>query len=170
MTERPALLHTLTFAALLLASALSWATDVPDATVLDSDYRQQRFGDYTVHFSTFNSAFITPDVAEAYGITRARNQTLINVSVTKTEADKTSLGLPATLKGTATNLLQQQRVLDFAEIDEGNATYYLAPLKHSNEEVFNFAITLTPAGSAHDDSIAPMTVKFSRKLYSKEAE
>ncbi|WP_049722799.1 DUF4426 domain-containing protein [Gilvimarinus polysaccharolyticus] len=149
---------------LLLTSASSVAIDIPDATVLDNDFREQRFGDYTVHFSTFNSAFITPEVAEIYGITRARNQTLINLSVTKTSGDKTSLGLPAKLSGTASNLLQQQSVLDFAEINEGDATYYLAPLKHSNEEVYNFKIQVTVADTA------PMTVSFSRKLYQKKAQ
>src|SRR5690606_28404423 len=33
----------------------------------------QRFGDYTVHFSVFNSTFITPEVASAYQLTRARD-------------------------------------------------------------------------------------------------
>ncbi|BFM19268.1 DUF4426 domain-containing protein [Gilvimarinus japonicus] len=154
---------------LLLASITSVAVDVPDANVLEPGFREKTFGDYTVHFSTFSSAFITPEVAEVYGITRARNQLLVNVSVTQTDAGKTSLGLGATINGTASNLLQQQRVLDFAEINEGNATYYLAPLKHTNEEVYNFSITVTPTGTNHEDA-APMTVKFSRKLYVEEAE
>jgi hypothetical protein len=169
MTTRRLLLRTLATASLLLSSTLSWALDAPDATVLDNDYRQQRFGDYTVHFSTFNSAFITPEVAQAYGITRARNQTLVNISVTHSDANHTSLGLPAKVSGTASNLLQQQRVLDFTEINEGSATYYLAPLKHTSEEVYNFAITVAPNSSQHRSAQA-MTVNFSRKLYLKETD
>jgi|SRR5690554_733562 len=155
-------------ASLLLSGLAQAALEVPDATVLEADFRQQSFGDYTVHFSTFNSVFITPEVAELYGITRARNQALINISVTKTDGDKTGLGLPAKITGTARNLLQQQRVLDFAEIDEGYATYYLAPLKHTKEEVFHFTISVTPTGQEHSN-VAPMTVKFTRKLYLQES-
>ena len=154
---------------LLLSSSLSGAADIPDATMMDQDYREKTFGDYTLHFSTFNSAFVTPEVAEVYGITRARNQILVNISLTKTEGGKTSLGLPAKVTGTARNLLQQLRVLEFAEINEGNATYYLAALKHTNEEVYNFTISVAPA-DAEQTEAQPMTVKFSRKLYLGETE
>ena len=34
---------------------------------------QQRFGDYSVHYSVFNSSFIEPDIAAAYGLTRGGN-------------------------------------------------------------------------------------------------
>ncbi|WP_052480867.1 DUF4426 domain-containing protein [Gilvimarinus agarilyticus] len=169
MTALQTLARAVIAISFLLASNISTAADIPDATVLDPNYREQTFGDYTVHFSTFNSAFVTPEVAEIYGITRARNQVLVNVSVTQTKRGKTSLGLPANVTGTASNLLQQQRVLEFDEINEGDATYYLAPLKHSNEEVYNFTLNVTPT-DAEQTGIQPLRVKFSRKLYFKEAE
>lgn len=169
MTALQTLARAMIAISLLLAGSISTAADIPDATVLDPNYREQTFGDYTVHFSTFNSAFVPPGVAEIYGITRARNQVLINVSVTHTKRGKTSLGLPAKVTGTARNLLQQQRVLEFDEINEGNATYYLAPLRHSNEEVYNFTLNVTPANAEQTD-MQPLSVKFSRKLYFKETE
>ena len=123
----------------------------------------QKFGDYTVHFSVFNSTFITPEVASVYQLTRAKDLALVNISVTRTTEGATSLGLPAEVSGTATNLIQQQRSLDFQTISEGDATYYIAPLRHTNEEIMHFAIQIQP-----DAVSAPFTVKFSRNLHSHD--
>ena len=123
----------------------------------------QKFGNYTVHFSTFNSTFISPEIAQIYGLTRASNQTLINISLTQTVDGKTTLGLPARVSGTATNLIQQQRTLEFKTIAEGDATYYLAPLRHTNEEVINFAVQV----QAETES-APFAVRFTRNLHTEE--
>jgi|SRR5690606_20887830 len=123
----------------------------------------QKFGDYTVHFSVFNSTFITPEVASVYKLTRARNLALVNISVTRSTDGATSLGLPAKVSGTATNLIQQQRSLAFQTINEGDATYYIAPLRHTNEEVMHFAIQVQPDGVS-----APFTINFSRNLHSQD--
>lgn len=120
----------------------------------------QVFGEYTVHYNLFNSTFITPEIAKAHGLTRAENRALINISVIRTQGGHASLGLPATIVGTATNLLQQQRVLDFKTINEGEATYYLASLRHSDNEVMNFVIELQPENEDHK-----MMVRFTRTLH-----
>ncbi|MDO3383165.1 DUF4426 domain-containing protein [Gilvimarinus algae] len=154
---------------LLLTAVLAGAShadpqrEIPEAREIEQSERSQQFGSYTVHFSVFNSAFVPPKVAQAYGITRARDQALINISVTKTESGQTSLGLPAQVSGTAKNLIQQLQTLKFREVDEGNATYYIAPLKHSNEEMYHFAIDVAPEGAEQS-----FTVNFSRKLYRGE--
>jgi len=145
------------FSALLLCLTASTHAQTDQLASVDST---QQFGDYTVHYSVFNSTFVTPDIAKIYGLTRARNQALINISVTRTLAGQTTLGLPAEIEGTATNLLQQQRSLDFAEISETNATYFIAPLRHTNEETINFTISVKP-----EDAPLAFTVKFARKLY-----
>lgn len=121
---------------------------------------QQKFGDYTVHYSVFNSTFITPEVAKIYGLTRAGNRALVNISITREVDGKTSLGLPAKISGTATNLMQQQRTLEFKKISEGDATYYLADLRHTNEEVMNFVVELQV-----DSHSAPFKVSFTRNLH-----
>lgn len=123
----------------------------------------QKFGDYTVHFSVFNSTFITREVAALYQLTRGANQALVNISVTQTIDGKTSLGLPARISGTATNLIQQQRSLDFKTVSEGEATYYLAALRHTNEEVINFVVEVRPEAAS-----APFTVRFTRTLHIEE--
>ena len=40
-----------------------------------------RDGRYEVFYTTFNSSFITPEVAKAYGFVRGANRALINVAV-----------------------------------------------------------------------------------------
>jgi hypothetical protein len=115
----------------------------------------QTFGDYTVHYTAFNSTFILPEVASAYQLTRAKNQTLINISV----HNKTGAAITATLNGYAQNLMQQQKKLSFKTITEQNAIYSIAALRITNEEVFNFVIEITPPNST------PFTLKFTRTLY-----
>ncbi|WP_111642106.1 DUF4426 domain-containing protein [Marinimicrobium alkaliphilum] len=120
----------------------------------------QRFGDYQVHYTVFNSTFIPLEAAQAYGFTRARDRALVNISVTQRTDDGESLGLPAQISGTATNLAQQQFRLRFEEIDEGTATYYLAPLRHTDQEVMHFDIEITPEGES--DAIQ---FRFTRTLH-----
>jgi hypothetical protein len=120
----------------------------------------EQFGEYTVHYSVFNSTFIKPDIAETYGLVRARNRALINVSVTKTENGATTLGLPAVVRGRAANLLQQQQELDFVEFSEGGATYYIATLRHSHEETFHITVQVQPEPGARQ-----FEVRFPRTLY-----
>jgi hypothetical protein len=142
--------------ALLLAGTPSHAQITQTPLIENS----QSFGDYTVHFTVFNSTFVTPAVAQIYQLTRARDRALVNISVTRTGEEGTSLGLPARIRGTATNLIQQQRALNFQEIDEGNAVYYIASLRHTNEEVMNFTIDVQPEGEDRT-----FQVRFTRTLH-----
>lgn len=120
----------------------------------------QTFGDYKVVYTVFNSSFIQPDVAKAYGLTRAANQVLINVALIKSTAAGDSEGLPAEVSGTATNLMQQQKVLDFFTVREQNAVYFLAPLRIDNEEILNFNISVKASADT-----APFELKFTKTLY-----
>lgn len=122
----------------------------------------QKFGVYTVHYNVVNSTSIPAEVARIYKLTRARDIVYLNISVTKTDAEKTSLGLPAQISGTATNLMQQHKALKFTEIKEPEATYYLGEFRHTNEEDFKFDIQVVPEGESK-----PMVVSFSRRLFTE---
>ncbi|GLS27061.1 DUF4426 domain-containing protein [Marinibactrum halimedae] len=115
---------------------------------------------YRIFYSVFNSSFIPPDIASTYKLIRGKDRALVNIVVTKDGEETQTLGLPANLKGEARNLMQQAQKLKFQRINEQNTTYYLAPIRFTNEEVMNFFITVTPEGS---DS--PIKLKFSKKLY-----
>lgn len=122
----------------------------------------EKFGDYTVHYNVFHSTDIPAKVAEAYKLVRGRDRALVNISLTKTENGSTSLGLPAVVSGASKNLMQQKQALKFIEINEGDATYYLAPFVFNNEELLHFDIQVS-AG----ENTKPMTFTFNRTLYTE---
>jgi hypothetical protein len=122
----------------------------------------QKFGDYTVHYTVFSSKNIPAEVARVYQLTRAKDISYINISLTKTQDGKTTLGLPATITGTALNLMQQTKNIEFKQIKEPDATYYLAPFRHTNEEDFKFEIKVKAEGESK-----PMTVSFTRRLFTE---
>lgn len=122
---------------------------------------EQKFGDYTVHFNVFNSTDIPPKIAEAYQLVRGKDRALVNISLTKTGDGQTSLGLKAQVSGNTRNLMQQQQTLKFIEVNEGDATYYLAPFVFNNEELLHFTVEVT------DVDNKPMVVKFNRTLYTE---
>lgn len=120
----------------------------------------QDFGPYRVYYSVFDSTFVTPEVAKAYDLIRAKDKMLINVALVNTSATTDTYGLAATVTGTSRNLMQQQDTLAFQEIREQNAIYYLSPLKVSNEEMLHFTLKVTPAGKD-----TPFVVTFAKKMY-----
>ncbi|WHI44591.1 DUF4426 domain-containing protein [Microbulbifer sp. TRSA001] len=114
------------------------------------------FGDYRVVYSVFNSDFIQPDIARQYQLARAKDRAYVNVSVVKKEGG--THGLSAEMSGTATNLIQQSRPLKFKEIREGDAVYYLAPLRFEDEETLTFNVDIKlPNGKSE-------TITFRRRL------
>lgn len=120
----------------------------------------EKFGNYTVHYNVFNSTDIPAQVAEVYKLVRGKDRALVNISLTKTENGSTSLGLPAVVSGLSKNLMQQQQRLKFIEIKEADATYYLAPLVFTNEEVLHFEVQVKAA-----ENTRPLQINFSRTLY-----
>lgn len=117
-------------------------------------------GDHTVHYSVFNSSFLPQEAAAGYGFVRAGDRAIINIAVTKKDAGGLSKGLPIELTASLSNLLQQTTELDFIEIDEGDATYYLAQFDFADQEILNFTVHVLLPGERYSD-----TVTFSKTLY-----
>lgn len=117
---------------------------------------ETKLNGHTLHYSTFNSSFLEPQVASAYKLTRSGDRGYLNVAVV---ADGASSGSPAKLSGTVTNILQQSQFLEFIEIREGDAVYYLAPFRIEHEEFLTFRINAEVAGSAVPE------IKFQTKMY-----
>lgn len=114
--------------------------------------------DIEVHYSAFNSTFLTPQVATQYQLKRNGYSAVLNISVLDTAA----LGKPATgakLSGQARNLIGNIRELEFREVKEGDAIYYLAEFPISNEENLTFDIDVN-AGMKGAGKL-----KFSQKFY-----
>jgi hypothetical protein len=122
----------------------------------------KKFGAYTVHYNVFNSKSIPTEVASLYKLTRSKDIALVNISLTKTENGVASLGLPAKVSVKAVNLMQQVKTLEFMEIKEPDATYYIAKFRHTNEEDIRFEVSVVPEGETK-----PLTVSFTRRLFTE---
>ncbi|MCV6613985.1 MAG: DUF4426 domain-containing protein [Cellvibrionaceae bacterium] len=117
----------------------------------------ESFGEYKVFYSLFNSNFISPKVAEAYNLVRGNDRALVNISVLKGKAIS---GSKAKISGSYTNLLQQQRTLEFKQIREQDAVYYLAPLRFTTEDILTINISVTPEGGEQSHRFS-----FKRKMH-----
>jgi hypothetical protein len=108
--------------------------------------QMRRIGDFEAHYSLLPTTFLKPDIAARYGITRGRDQALLNVSILGADG----VPVPAQLSGSVRDLLGQQRTLEFQEVQEGQAVYYLTTMRHDHREVLRLAIDIgTPDGAVH---------------------
>lgn len=125
--------HTLKFfLCLILATMNSWS--------MAQERHMTEVGNWQVHHIAFPSTFIQPETAKAIGMDRRNNYNLINISVLD---KKTLKPQKVRVSGYAQNLIGHRKELTFKEVDEGNAVYYLAQIRHTNEETFRFYIQLT---------------------------
>jgi hypothetical protein len=123
----------------------------------------QEFGDYIVHYNALNSSLITPEVAKAYGIRRSDSRALINISVLKNAADKTTTAVKAKVTASGRNLTGQTRNVDMREIDDGDgAIYYIGELSVRNMETFDFTVVVLVEGQNK-----PFNVKFRQQFYTE---
>jgi len=117
----------------------------------------KKLGSMNVHYMAIGSTFFTPEIAKAYGITRSRYNGLINISV----LDNSQKGNPAksvSIMGQAKNNLGQFKSLEFEEVKEGDAIYYLAQVNYANEETIHFDIMI-------NDGKEKQQLKFSQTFY-----
>lgn len=94
-----------------------------------------------VHYSAFRSTFLDPEIAERYGIPRAENLGVLNITAIKPDPNSI-LGTPleADVTGDATNLLSQLKPLEFKEFKLEKGVYYISTFKISNQELLKFDV------------------------------
>ncbi len=117
------------------------------------------FGDYIIHFNAFRSDTLTPEIARAYSLTRRNNRMVVNITVQK-KTGNTTTPVKANISGFASNLTGQIKNLEFKEILDGKAIYYLAQSQVSNRETLKFEIKATPSG---EKLVAQ--IKFKQQFY-----
>ena len=114
--------------------------------------------EHTVYYNVFNSSLIPAKVARTYNLVRAKDRVYLNVAVVKKSG---GYGVaPAPLSGAYRNLLQQKFPLEFIEIKEATATYYLAPIRFNNEDIIHLDISVQA-----DANAAKSTFTITKKLY-----
>ncbi|UST89945.1 MULTISPECIES: DUF4426 domain-containing protein [Pseudomonas] len=140
-------------ALLLFTACLSASTMAAD--VIKGE-RKETFGDITVHYNTFNSTFLQPDIAKAAELIRSKNQGVINVSVVKD-------GKPviASVTGTIKDLTSNSVALKFRQITEQGAIYYIAQYPVPQQETRTFEIKVQ-----NGDKIN--TINFNQELFPGE--
>ena len=106
--------------------------------------RKEVFGDVTVHYSAFTSSMLQPDVAAATGLTRSKNQGVLNIAVIK--AGKPA---PAVVSGTVQDLTGRSNPLSFKQITDQGAVYYIAQFKIEQPETLTFDLNVETGGVSH---------------------
>ena len=104
--------------------------------------QMKTLGPWRVHYNAFNASFLTPEVAKAYGLERSRYNAIINIAVQDTQGKAQSVAIT----GEAKNLTGTLRILDFKEVREGEAIYYLATLPYRNEDTYQFTLKIMGGG------------------------
>ena len=92
----------------------------------------KKFHNYDVHYSVFNSTFITPQIAKAYNLKRATNRAYINIGFAKIRA-----------LGTIHNIADAVKLMFKEDIIPGGvhrAYYLLAPILASVVAFTTFAV------------------------------
>ena len=116
--------------------------------------QKQIFGDYEVHYIVIPTMFLKADIAQRYNIVRAKNRALVNVSVSRAQ-----LAVESAVTGQSKNLLSQVQTLKFNQVTEGPAVYYLAQLRHGDEEHHRLELNIEfPDGTTGK-------LNFQQKLY-----
>ena len=121
--------------------------------------QSERFGPFELHYAVVNTTFLEPEVAVNYGITRGEKRAILNLAVREHLADGTTIARTMVIKGRTWDLIQNQ-FLEFKEIREGPATYYIAEFKFINEEWRFFEMDFRPEGADQT-----YTFKFRHQLY-----
>lgn len=111
-------------------------------------------GALDIHYIVFNSSFLQPAVAKASGLERGKNIAVLNVSPLRN-----GKGEKSTVSGSMTNLLGQIKNLEFREIDEGDAVYYIAQFPIDSRELLKFDIKLV------DSERKSHSLKFNQEVF-----
>lgn len=106
--------------------------------------QKKQLGNWDVHYIAFPAPLLTPEVALQYKLQRSKYNGIINISV----LDKTTQqAQKVAINGVAKDLTGRQRTLQFSEVVEGDAVYYLAQLPFHHEQRFSFSINIISGNS-----------------------
>lgn len=116
--------------------------------------------EYEVHYIALNSTFLQPEVAQQYGLTRSRALGLVNISVLKVLDSGATEAVGALVDINAKNDIQQVQHMDFQQVVEGKAIYYIGQVQYREAEILTFNATIYPQGVNE-----PFRLRFSHSFY-----
>ncbi len=118
----------------------------------------KEYDEHIVYFNAFPTDSLPPEMTKQYGLKRSKNYALVNISVMK-KGTGVPIGVKSRVTGELKNLMGQVRKLDFKEIKEGKAVYYIAQVGVQSHEVVNFNIDIKP-----EHGQEKYNIKFSKKF------
>jgi hypothetical protein len=121
--------------------------------------QSENFGPFELHYSVVNTTFLEPAIAATYGITRGEKRAILNLAVREKLTSGGDEARAMVLQGRTWDLIQNQ-TLEFREIREGDAIYYIAEFPFINEEWRFFEVDFRPTGAQQS-----YTFKFKHQLY-----
>ncbi len=106
----------------------------------------RQFGDYVVHYSALSTEFLNAQMAKQYSIEQSPDRGLINISVQRVSADKTTKAVAASISGEAANLTGQKTAITIREIPDQYVSYIglfavVAP------DTYTFTFKIKPEGA-----------------------
>jgi hypothetical protein len=96
-------------------------------------------GPWDVHYIAFNSTMLDAQMAQSYQLQRSLYQAVLNISVLNSSDQKAQ---QVRISGTATDLTQKQIELQFREVKEGDAIYYLAQVPVHDQKNLTFKLEI----------------------------
>ena len=130
-------------------------------SVLPAAAEERQFGRYDVYYSLFTADFLQPDVARALDIVRAGDRAVLNIAVRRRGDHGKDAPVAAVLEGTRGDLIHKSE-LEFREVAEQDARYYLAQFPFRNGEAVYLELRITPEGES-----TPLELRFDKTLYVK---
>jgi hypothetical protein len=119
----------------------------------------RQFGRYEVLYSVFAADFLQPPIAQAYGIVRAADRAVLNITVRRRLDAGGDEAIAAVVSGTRGDLVHT-RALEFREVSEPGARYYLADFPIRNDETQYFTVRIVPVGEA-----AALELRFDKRMF-----
>ena len=107
--------------------------------------QSERFDQFELHRSVVYTTFLTPEIAAEYGIARGKYKAILTLSGRDVEAGEIA-GRPMIITGETWDLIRGDP-LEFKEIREGPATYYIADFTFIDREWRFFEFDFQPEGS-----------------------
>lgn len=108
--------------------------------------QSERYGPYVVYYSALSTDMLTPDVARTYGFVRSSHQGLLNIAIKRDNGSGDGQAVSGTISGSATNLTGQRVPVEFLQVKEGDAIYYLGTFPISGSDTVRFDLNVAPAG------------------------
>ncbi|MCD5992350.1 DUF4426 domain-containing protein [Pseudomonas sp. CDFA 602] len=106
--------------------------------------RQETFGEVTVHYNTFNSTALQPDIARNVEVLRSKQQGVISLSIIRNGKPQV-----AQVSGTIKTLTTDPVALSFKQIHEYGAVSYIAQYPVPQQEIRIFEIIVQTGGDTH---------------------